>query len=57
MIRKTTNDDISDDEFEAILKPFIDDYDNFIYSYVMLEIIAYYITNAFNRNSMYSCTF
>ena len=54
MIRKTTNGDISDDEFEAVLKPFLDDYDNFIYSYVMPEIIAYYIANAFNRNSMYS---
>ena len=57
MIRKTTNGDISDDEFEAVLKPFFDDYDNFIYSYVMPEIIAYYIANAFNRNSMYSGTF
>ena len=57
MIRKTTNGDISDDEFEAVLKPFLDDYDNFIYSYVMPEIIAYYIANSFNRNSMYSGTF
>ena len=54
MIRKTTNGDISDDEFEVVLKPFLDDYDSFIYSYVMPEIIAYYIANAFNRNSMYS---
>ena len=30
MIRKNTNGDISDEEFEAILKKFIDDYDNFI---------------------------
>ena len=57
MIRKTTNGDISDAEFEALLKPFLDDYDNFIYSYVMPEIIAYYIANSFNRNSMYSGTF
>lgn len=57
MIRKTINGDISDDEFEAVLKPFLDDYDYFIYSYVMLEIIVYYIANAFNRNSMYSGTF
>ncbi len=57
MIRKTTNGNISDDEFEAILKPFLDDYNNFIYSYVMPEIIAYYIANSFNRNSMYSGTF
>ena len=57
MIRKTTNGDISDDEFEAVLKPFLDDYDNFIYSYVMTEIISCYIANSFNRNSMYSGTF
>lgn len=57
IIRKTTNGDISDNEFEAVLKPFLDDYDNFIYSYVMPEIIAYYIANSFNRNSMYSGTF
>ena len=57
MIRKNTNGDISDDEFEAICKPFLDDYDNYIYSYVMPEIIAYYIANAFNRNSMYYGTF
>ena len=57
MIRKTTNGDISEEEFDAVLKPFLDDYDNFIYSYVMPEIIAYYIANAFNRNSMYSGTF
>ena len=57
MIRNTTNGDISDDEFEAVLKPFLDDYDNFIYSYVMPEIIVYYIANSFNRNSMYSGTF
>ena len=36
MIRKNTNGDISDEEFEAVLKPFIDDYDNFvIYSNIM----------------------
>lgn len=57
MIKKTTNGDISDEEFEAALKPFLDDYDNFIYSYIMPEIIAYYIANSFNRNSMYSGTF
>ena len=41
MIRKTTNGDISNEEFEAILKPFIDDYDNFVISYIMPEVIAY----------------
>ena len=57
MIRNTTNGDISDEEFEAVLKPFLDNYDEFIESYIMPEIIAYYIANSFNRNSMYSGTF
>ena len=30
MIRKTTNGDISEEEFKQVLKPFLDDYDNFI---------------------------
>ena len=30
MIRKRTNGDISDEEFERVLKPFLDDYDNFV---------------------------
>ena len=57
MIRKTTNGNISDDEFEVVLKPFLDDYDNFIYSYVMPEIIAYYIANSYYRGSMYEGSF
>ena len=57
MIRKTNNGDISDEEFEKVLKPFLDDYDNYIYSYIMPEIIAYYIANSYYRNSMYEGTF
>ena len=52
MIRKNTNGDISDEEFEAILKPFIDDYDNFVISYIMPEVIAYYIANSYYRGSV-----
>ena len=55
MIRTTTTGDISDYVFKAILKSFLDDYDNFIYSYIMPEIIAYYIANY--RGSMYERTF
>ena len=47
MIRKNTNGDISDEEFEKILKPFIDDYDDFVISYIMPEVIAYYIANSY----------
>ena len=57
IIRNTTNGDISDNEFESVLKPFLDDYDNFIYSYVMPEIIAYYIANSYYRGSMYEGSF
>ena len=51
MIRKTTNGDISDEEFNAILKPFLDNYD------VMHEVIAYYIANSYYRNAMYEGSF
>ena len=57
MIRKNTNSDISDEEFEAILKPFIDDYDDFVISYIMPEVIAYYIANSYYRGSMYEGSF
>ena len=57
IIRKNTNGDISDEEFEAILKPFIDDYDNFVISYIMPEVIAYYIANSYYRDSMYEGSF
>ena len=57
MIRKTTNGDISDEEFNAILKPFLNNYDEYIESYVMPEVIAYYIANSYYRNAMYEGSF
>lgn len=57
MIRKNTCSDISDEEFEAILKPFINDYDDFVISYIMPEVIAYYIANSYYRDSMYEGSF
>lgn len=57
MIRKNTCSDISDEEFEAILKPFINDYDDFVISYIMPEVIAYYIANSYYRGSMYEDSF
>ena len=57
MIRKTTNGDISDKEFNVILKPFLDNYDEYIESYVMPEVIAYYIANSYYRNIMYEGSF
>ena len=57
MIRKNTDGDISEEEFEKVLKPFIDDYDNFVYSYILPEVIAYYIANSYYRGSMYEGSF
>ena len=57
MIRKNTNGDITDEEFKAILKPFIDDYDDFAISYIMPEVIVYYIANSYYRGSMYEGSF
>jgi hypothetical protein len=57
MIRKNTKNDISDEEFEKILKPFYDDYDNFVISYILPEVIAYYIANSYYRGSMYEGSF
>lgn len=57
MIRPSTDEDITDEEFEKILKPFVDNYDDFIINYIMPEVIAYYIANSFYRNAMYETTF
>lgn len=57
MIRPETGEDITDEEFNAILKPFIDNYDEYVESYIMPEIIAYYIANSYYRNAMYESTF
>lgn len=35
MIRKNTSGDISDEEFEKVLRPFVDNYDEFVISYRM----------------------
>lgn len=57
MIRKTTNGDINDEEFNEILKSFLDNYDEYIESYIMPGVIAYYIANSYYRNAMYEGSF
>ena len=53
MLRKSTDEDISDEECEKIINPFYDDYYTFIEEYVMPEVVAYYLANSFNRNAMW----
>lgn len=57
MIRKTTNRDISDEEFNAILKLFLYNYDEYVETYVMPKVIAYYIANSYYRNAMHEGSF
>lgn len=52
MIRKCTDGDISDEELEKIIDPFYDNYHEYIITYVMPEVIAFYITSFFSRNAM-----
>lgn len=57
MLRKCTDEDISDEECEKVINPFYDNYHTFVEEYIMPEVIAYYIANAFNRNAMWEATF
>lgn len=57
MLRKETKEDISEEVFNKIIKPFIDNYDEYIESYDMPEIIAYYIANGYYRNYLSNCSF
>lgn len=57
MLRKSTDEDISDEECEKIINPFYDNYHTFIEEYVMPEVIAYYLANSFYRNEMWEATF
>lgn len=57
MLRKCTDEDISDEECEKITDPFYDNYHTFVEEYVMSEVIAYYLANSFYRNAMWEATF
>lgn len=57
MIRKCTDEDISDEELEKVINPFYDNYHEYIITYVMPEVIAFYIASSFSRNAMCEATF
>ena len=57
MIRKCPDEDISDEELEKVINPFYDNYHEYIITYVMPEVIAYYIANSYYRNAMYEGSF
>lgn len=57
MIRKCTNEDISDEELKKVINPFYDNYHDYIITYVKPEVIAFYIASSFSRNAMWEATF
>lgn len=57
MIRKSTDEDISDKKLDTIINPFYDNYHEFIIDYVMPEVIAFYLASSFSRNAMWEATF
>lgn len=57
MIIKCTDEDISDEEYEKVIDPFYKNFDEYIITYVMPEVIAFYIASSFSRNAMWEATF
>lgn len=57
MIRKSNDNDISEEEWNNVLNPFYDNYNEFMESYVLPEVIAFYIASSFYRNAMWESSF
>ena len=57
MLRKCTNEDLSDEECKNVIDPFYDNFDEYVITYFMPEVIAFYIASSFYRNAMLETTF
>lgn len=57
MLRKCTDEDISDEKCEKVIDPFYENYDSYLEEYVIPEVIAFYIAGSFYRNAMWEATF
>ena len=56
MIRNS-KENISEEDIEKVIKPFDDNYNEFLENYIMPEVIAYYIANSFYRDAMWESSF
>lgn len=56
MIRKCTDEDISDEELEKVINPFYDNYHEYIITFVMPEVIAFYIASSYSRNAIWKAS-
>ena len=52
MLRKCTDEDMSDEEFEKVIALFYDNYDSYLEEYIIPEVIVFYIASSFYRNAM-----
>lgn len=57
MLRKCTDEDISDEECEKVIDLFYENYDSYLEEYVIPKVIAFYIASSFYRNAMWEATF
>lgn len=48
-------EDITDKEFEEILLPFYNNYNEYLIRFVIPEAVAFYLANRFSRNCLSDC--
>lgn len=48
-------EDITDKEFEEILLPFYNNYNEYLINFVIPETLAFYLANGYSRNCLSDC--
>jgi hypothetical protein len=56
MSLKSNKNDVSYDELNKIINPFYDNYNDFVITYVMPGVIAFYIASSYYRKAMCEAT-
>ena len=49
-------EDITDKEFEEILLPFYNNYNEYLIKFVIPETVAFYLANGYSRNCLSNCS-
>lgn len=49
-------EDITDKEFEEILLPFYNNYNEYLIKFVIPEAVAFYLANGYSRNCLSNCS-
>ena len=49
-------EDITDKEFEEILLPFYNNYNEYLIKFVIPDAIAFYLANSYSRNCLSDCS-